>query len=310
MEKNKIVTINGQRYDAQTGLPVAPTRTTDSPLKKTSSSSSVHAATQKSRTLIRRVAKKPAKPSARPTRPTGRTMDIARSSKITRFAPRTPAQPAKTAKESPDLPPSTHPIVSRALSNQKPATVAPVQKPAKDIKDEAIAAAMAKPAVKHRKKSFLKKHPRALSILSLSVAVALIGAYLTYVNMPNLSVKIASSRAGIAAQYPEYRPDGYSLDGPVTFSDGEVTIKFKANTGSNKFTLKQTKSSWDSSAVLDNIVRKKAGEQYLTSQERGITIFSYNGNAAWVNNGILYTIEGDAPLSSDQIRRIATGLID
>lgn len=307
MEKNKTVTINGQRYDAQTGMRIAPTRTTDSPIKKVSSSS-VHAATQKSRTLIRRVAKKPVKPSARPTKTAGRTMDIARSSKITRFAPRTVQPQAKTTKESPDLPPANHPIVSRALSNHKPVAAPPAQKSAKEIKEQAITEALAKPTVKHRKKSFLKRHPRALSILSLSVAIALIGAYLTYVNMPNLSVRIASSRAGIEAQYPDYRPDGYKLDGPVTFSDGEVTINFKANTGSNKFTLKQTKSSWDSSAVLDNIVRKKAGEQYLTSQENGITIFSYNGNAAWVNGGILYTIEGNAPLSSDQIRRIATSL--
>jgi len=167
---------------------------------------------------------------------------------------------------------------------------------------------MAKPPVKRAKKSFFKRHPRAISILSISVLVALIAAYITYVNMPNLSVRIASSQAGIAAKYPEYRPDGYSLDGPVTFSDGEVTVNFKANTGSNKFTFKQTKSSWDSSAVLDNIVHKKVGEQYLTSQEHGITIYSYNGNAAWVNAGILYTIDGNAPLSSDQIRRIATSL--
>ena len=309
MDKNKIVTINGQRYDAQTGLPVGPSRTVALPSKKASLSSSVHTTAQKSRTLIRRVTKKPVKHEvARPSRPPGRTMDIARSSKITRFAPHPTPQPVKDANNSPDIPPLTHPVVGRALSNLKPVVIAPVQKLAKDIKNEAIAVAMSKPATKHPKKSFLKRHPRALSILSLSILIALIGAYITYVNMPNLSVRIASSRAGIAAEYPEYRPDGYSLDGPVTFSDGEVTINFKANTGSNKFTLKQTKSSWDSSAVLDNIVRKKVGEQYLTSQEHGITIYSYNGNAAWVNAGILYTIDGNAPLSSDQIRRIATSL--
>jgi len=308
MDKNKIVTINGQRYDVQTGLPIAPARTADSSQKRAIVSTNIHAATQKSRTLIRRVAKKTTKPLARPVKTAGRTMDIARSSKITHFTSRTQSPTISATKESPDLPPTNHPIVSRALSNQKPAATAPIQKPAKEIKDEAIAAALAKPTVKNRKKSFLKRHPRTLSILSLFIVVALIGAYLTYLNMPNLSVRIASSRAGVEAQYPEYRPDGYSLDGPVTFSDGEVTINFKANTGNSKFTLKQTKSSWDSSAVLDNIVRKKAGEQYLTSQEHGITIFSYNGNAAWVNGGILYTIEGDAPLSSDQIRRIADSL--
>lgn len=307
MDQNKIVTINGQRYDAQTGLPIKPSEAS-SLSKKVSSSSSIHATTQKSQTLVRRVTKKPIKPEAmRLSKTPGRTMDIARSSKITRFTPRPAVQTAKRPSSATDIPASTHPVVSRALSNIKPAA-APVQKLAKDVKDEAIAIAMAKPPVKRAKKSFFKRHPRAISILSISVLVALIAAYITYVNMPNLSVRIASSQAGIDAKYPEYRPDGYSLDGPVTFSDGEVTINFKANTGSNKFTLKQTKSSWDSSAVLDSIVRKKVGEQYLTSQEGGVTIYSYNGNAAWVNRGILYTIEGDAPLLSDQIRRIETSL--
>jgi hypothetical protein len=60
--------------------------------------------------------------------------------------------------------------------------------------------------------------------------------------------------------------------------------------------------------VLDNYVKEKAGDNYITYNERGLTIYTYNSNAAWVNNGVLYTIDGDAPLSSDQIRRIATSL--
>ncbi len=309
MNQNKIVTINGQRYDAQTGLPITPSPVAQL-AKKASASSSIHTSTQKSQTLLRRATKKPAGHSVpRPLKTVGRTMDIARSSKITRFAPRTTEVPKKpnTHQASTDIPASTHPIVSRALASIAP-TPAPVQKGAKDIKNDAIAAALAKPSAKHRKKNFISKHPRGISIVGISILIVLIGGYITYINMPNLSVSIASAQAGISAKYPDYHPDGYSLDGPVTFSDGQVTIKFKANTGSDNFTLKQTKSSWDSSAVLDNIVRKAAGEQYLTSQQHGITIYTYNGNAAWVNGGILYTINGNAPLSSDQISRIAISM--
>ena len=309
MNQNKIVTINGQRYDAHTGLPITPHKATLL-AKKASTSSSIHTSTQKSQTLIRRATKKPAAHTApRPLKAAGRTMDIARSSKITRFAPRSTETPNKpeARKSSPDIPAAPHPIVSRAMASLAPVS-APVQKIAQDIKNEAIAVAMAKPTAKHRKKNFFRKHPRGISIVGISIIIALIGGYITYINMPNLSVSIASAQAGIEAKYPDYHPDGYSLDGPVTFGDGQVTIKFKANTGNDSFTLKQAKSSWDSSAVLDNIVRKAAGEQYLTSQEHGITIYSYNGNAAWVNGGILYTINGTAPLSSDQIRRIAMSM--
>ena len=125
--------------------------------------------------------------------------------------------------------------------------------------------------------------------------------------MPSLSVRIASIQAGISATYPEYSPNGYSLNGPVQFSDNEVVINFRANTGNTKFVIKQSKSSWDSSAVKNKVSNDSKGE-FITTEEKGLTIYTYNGNASWVNGGILYAITGDAPLSGDQIRRIATSL--
>ena len=138
--------------------------------------------------------------------------------------------------------------------------------------------------------------------------MVLVGGYLTYMNLPVLSVKIAATQAGINATYPDYRPDGYKIDGPVSFTSGQVTINFVANTGTSRFSIKQSKSTWDSSAVLDNVVRPAVGEKYITNQEQGLTIYTYNGNATWVNGGILYNIQGDAPLSGDQLRHIATSL--
>lgn len=127
--------------------------------------------------------------------------------------------------------------------------------------------------------------------------------------MPNLSVRVAAAQAGINAGYPNYHPDGYALAGPVTFSDGRVSMNFKANGGNHTFTINQSKSGWNSDAVLDNYVSPRAGSSYIPYTERGLTIYTYDNNAAWVNGGILYTVEGDAPLSSEQIRRIATSLL-
>ena len=305
MNKNSTVTINGKKYDAVTGLPV--TETPQKTAKRPTHAAGVHAAPQRSQTLVRRTTKKPAS-AAKPVRRPGQTMDIARSSSISRFA----AHPVTVVKPQPktiDTPPTHHPLIAR--TQQKQAVSRPVSAAvptSKQVKDREIAKALATPMPKPTKKRFTRRHPKLITIIGLSIVVAVAVAYVVYLNMPALSVRVAAAQAGINATYPQYQPDGYSLDGPVTFTDGAVSIHFSANTGNTKFNITQTKSSWDSTAVLDNVVKKATGNNYITSQERGLTIFSYGGNAAWVNAGILYTIQGDAPLSGDQIRRIATSL--
>jgi hypothetical protein len=271
----------------------------------------VHSQTQRSKTLLRRAAKKPAPAVKRPT--TGRHMDMARSSKITKFAPHpvtTPVEPAPKAAPKPDKAPQVHPVAAKAIARATPSK-ATVVKPvtAKDVKNVEIAAAMAKPKAKPAKKKNNKLVGRLAIIVGSILALGLI-LFAIYHFIPSVSVGIASAQAGVKASYPEYVPDGYSLSHPVTFDDGEVTLKFKSNGNSdNSYTIKQTRSSWDSSAVLDNVVRAAAGENYITTKERGLTVYSYNNNAAWVNGGVLYVISSDnAPLSGEQIRHIATSL--
>lgn len=205
-----------------------------------------------------------------------------------------------------------HPIQQRvhavqAGKTQTPQTELPT---ASVLKQAAINEAMDSAPSHHAKQHRQARSPRSRIIGAIfgCFALVLFGGYLTYLNVPNLSVRVAAAQAGIDASYPGYRPDGYRLDGPVAYSDGEVRMQFAANTGDTGFTLNQTKSSWDSSALLENFVRSESDDEYTTSQEKGITIYSYDGNAAWVSGGILYTIDGDAPLSPDQIRRIATSV--
>lgn len=277
----------------------------------TNRATDVHRTTQRSKTLIRRTAKKPipARQVSPPSPAKRRSMDIAKSSQISRFGDRNTeiSSPVQKIAPKPDTPAQTHPLSDR-VKKDTPTDNKSTNITSSEIKNAAISAAMNMPAKKAPKVSAKKPSTKTITITIIILLVAAVGAYFTYINMPNLSVKIAATQAGINAQYPDYHPDGYSIDGPVTFSDGEVTINFKANTGDTKFVLKQVKSSWDSSAVLENIVKKNSDNRYITSQERGLTIYTYNGDAAWVNGGILYTIEGDAPISNDQIRRIATSL--
>lgn len=281
------------------------------------SAANVHTSTQRSQTLHRQSVKNPLTRTQTLTRKSSRSIDIApRSNKITRFAKNT-APASNTQKIMPAKPvsteiiakPTSHPIAAKAhkIHAAKSQPQKTVTKSAKTIKEEAIVEALSKPTIKPKKKSIFKRHPKIFNAFSLGIIFVAIIGYFTYISMPSISVRIANAQAGINATFPEYQPDGYSLNGPITYSDREVTIRFHSNSNSSKFEIKQSKSSWDSSAVKNKVNIDSKG-QFITTEEKGLTIYTYDGNAAWVNGGILYLINGDAPLSSDQIRKIATSL--
>ena len=202
--------------------------------------------------------------------------------------------------------------VGRSMDIAKPRLVKPVvTEPPKIIKDEVITEAFKKLTDDQVKESIvLKRRSKIINIFSITVGIIflLIISYFLYLNIPTLSVRVASAQTGINATYPEYHPNGYSVDGPVSYSDGQVTITFHADSGDSEFAIKQSRSSWDSSALKDKVKSDSNGDPITITTERGLTIYNYSGKASWVNGGILYTISGNAPLSSDQIRRIATSL--
>lgn len=239
------------------------------------------------------------------------SMDIARNQNVARFAAhKKTVKNVNPTRQQSNIEPSKHPIVSIAEAKKAERIAAeqpPIAKSSKQIKDEAIAKALAQEKPKVKSDNLFKRHSKKFNIFSFSAVIIVTIGVLTYFYLPIFSVSVAGAQAGIKAAYPDYRPDGYSLSGPVSYSNGEVTINFHANTGNSKFTIKQSKSSWDSSAVKTKVNRDSKGE-FTTTEEKGLTIYTYGGNAAWVNGGILYNIIGNAPLSGDQIRRIATSL--
>lgn len=351
MAPHKTITVNGRTYDAVTGLPVASekqpetkpassvTKPVAKPVAKTAAkkpapstprsqttATSVHSTVQRSQTLNRRAAKKPAVPNKPITRrqTPGRLMDVARSTNVSKFAanPVTTPKPvaaapaakpaAKATSTKADKPAQLHPLAQRAFQRtaaKKPVAVAKKPTTAKEVKDAAIAKALAtpKPAAKKVAKARKQKY-RRVAIVAVVVLALILAVAAAYRLMPGISVSMASAQAGISATYPEYTPDGYTLSQPVKFSEGEVVLKFASNSNDNYYTVAQTRSSWDSTAVLDNVVTPAAGADYVTTKERGLTIYTYESAAVWVNGGILYKIDSKAPLSGDQIRKIATSL--
>ncbi len=307
MSTGDFVTINGKRYDSHTGLPLDVDQSPVEP-KPVVASSTVHATPQKSQTLNRSVVKKaaPARPTARPA---PQHKYVAKSPAISRFA----ADPAFKRQKpmGQDIAPIRHPLQDKAHAAKasKQILTAP-SKPAQVIKNEAIEKALNLPKQKPQKtrKSLKTRFPRVFSVGFTSIAILLLGGYLTYLNMPTISIRVAAVQAGIDASYPAYRPDGYRLSGPIAYNDGEVSMRFVANAGPQNFTITEEKSSWDSSAVLENHVIPKAGDNYVPHTTGGLTVYMYGNNAAWVNGGILYSIGGDAPLTNEQVLRIATSL--
>ena len=246
---------------------------------------------------------------------TRRVQDIRRSSNIAHFAKATtttkPSVKHPAPPETPDIAPTTNQLEQTArqrqaiIKQQQTRSVLPSQV----IKQQAIQEATDKMLTRQQRKEVKPtKNPslwrRLVSVGSTAIAVLLLGAYFTYINMPALSTRIAASQAS----YPNYQPSGYSLNGPVAYQQGSVIMKFAANGSNENFTLAQTRSEWDSSAVLENYIKPKSHDKYTTTAANGLTIYSYGTHAAWVNAGILYTVDGNAELAPEQIQKIAASL--
>ena len=323
------VTINGIVYDTRTGLPVTaaaaaavvPVPKPKQPHAVAAASHAVHRPTQKSQTLNRSLVKKaPAHAVAQPKRRVAPRPDIVRPQAIKKFAPHpagiTPtaakAQVARPVSSEVIAPARVHPLAAKAHAQQVAKQQPVALKPSQVLKNEAIAAAIEQAPAKvdtkpHKIKKARRKPSRHLSVASAALALVLLGGYFTYLNMPSLSVRVAAAQAGVEATYPSYRPAGYRLDGPVAYSEGEVSMKFASNSGPQNYTISQKKMNWDSSAVEQD-VSDKTGGSYTTSTSGGLTIYLYDNNAMWVNGGILYSLNGNAPLSSEQIDHIATSM--
>lgn len=248
--------------------------------------------TPKKSAVTKARADRPAERHPMTHRATGRTLDV--------MAPR--RQRANIHKKL-DIQAKLAPVAAKP-------TVKKELKPAHVLKNEAIYAAMNKEVTEKKSRRTKTKKTnrwaRFTTLAGASLAVIMLAGYFTYLNMPNLSIKMAAVQSGVNAKYPGYRPDGYALSGPISFKNGEVSMQFAYAGGDKDFTIKQEKSSWDSSAVKQYVDKKS--QDITTTVANGLTIYTYGSNAAWVNGGVLYTLEGDAPLSSDQIQRIATSM--
>ncbi len=317
MRSKSTIVINGQNYDAFSGLPIdqAAAKTnkpaTDSkpaPSAPTprQSGTSLHRKTQHSATLRRDLLKRPAGEHDRAAKHTTSHAHVTKSPLVSRFAahPETKVRASTASQSSPHVVAAVH----QKTVKQKPTSTPAMS--SRELKEHLIRQQLDKAPVKHppvKKKRTIRKPLRVSSVMAACFGIMLLGGYLSYINMPNLSVRVAAAQAGIEAGYPGYIPSGYHFAGPVAYSNGRVLLTFKASGGTNAYQINQQKSNWDSQAVLDNYVAAQTAS-YDINTTQGLTIYTYDNSAAWVNHGVLYTISGDAPLRTEQVLKIATSL--
>lgn len=321
MTTKQPISINGQKYDPITGMPLnsakrpvaKKTASTPAVANRSSAHSSkdIHRRAQKSTTLRRSHLASPKSTAIVNKKAVPKpTSAVKRSPMISHFASHpSPLPKNKPAKVINDIGPVakkavTTPKTQKTLESHeiKAGLLANASKKVSPTKPQSK-----KTTPKTKRPSLLKRLRRS-HLVTASIAVLLLAGYVTYLNMPGISVRLAASQSGVNAKYPNYSPDGYSFDGPVAFQQGEVEMRFKSNGGSAGYTIRQRNSDWNSVAVLDNYVLGASSGSYDTSSASGITIYTYGTKAAWTNGGVLYTIEGDAPLSKDQLVHIASSM--
>lgn len=333
--KKQTVIINGKTYDMASGQPlsapnsnpaksrvisdIAPNNQNilakkakpaqDANVAKASRTIAPHtrANPQKSTTLRRDILKKPVSK----VRPDAGKIHrrVQKSERITKFAPRT-TQPAAPKVDN-DLAAQT-----KALERAHAEHVAKLEHKSahissRVIKEHLLGQAIDKVPVSeevHSSTAQSARKSRFASVAMTSVALLFLGGYLTYINIPNLSVRIAAASTGIDASLPSYQPAGYRIHGPISYQDGEVNVNYKSNNSSQGYKITQRPTDWDPIATLDNYVESDSKNDYQIHSVQGLTVYTYNKKAVWVNGGILHIIAGNAPLSNQQVEHIVASM--
>lgn len=324
-EPKNTIEINGKLYDARTGkllngrtkskqpagavmdgVVKRPHKTAYTQAKPNQSSTKHHKRTEKSETLLRKSVKKPSlKPADQPKGSSSLLSDQAikerikrahtvdKSSKIRRFArnPNFTKTTAPLAVKQPDL------AKVKPASTPKHPDETTIQHFEQAVQD--ASSHLNKYTAKKKRKLLRSKK---INALAGSLAVVLLVGFFAWQNEPNIRIRLASADAGFSAHLPGYNPAGFGLSGPIQSQPGKVTINFKSRTDDRSFQITQAASNW-SSESLSTELASKSNKQ--TWQEQGKTVYTYDdSSAAWVDSGVWYQIEGNADLTSDQLRRI------
>ena len=334
--KEHIIELNGKRYDAITGkmvtskpTKVAVIKSTSldgfakavKPILKTGNTVSAHQ-TEKSKTLMRSTVKPPQQNPHHPA-PANRTSSLLQKSpSVVSSAILSRSQAIKKSalvRRFSEIIPTNNP---QNTSGMKQKTIRRVQAiaTATAVNSDPISRGLAnadshnqqKPKKLGTNTRISKKlhiSPRTLSASSLVLAGLIIVGFFAFQNKSNISMRLASSRASVNGTVPGYQPAGFGLKGGILDSPGQIVLGYSSNTDDRSYKITQSTSSWNSETLVENYDPLKHDAPYQTIQEKGKTVYLFDGsNATWVDGGIWYRIEGNSKLNSDQLLNIVNSL--
>jgi hypothetical protein len=179
---------------------------------------------------------------------------------------------------------ATTTLLSRALHNAPNHTAAHAKKPTR----------------RHKAAQKLGVSTRFVNAAGSSLLLLVLVGIVVHQNIPRISVKLAASKAGVPAKLPA-KPSGFAYSGPIEYADGAVNIGFKSNSDDRSFKVIQQNSN-ASPAALSDVLSQTTGQSTQSMTVGDKTVYFYgNSNAAWVEKGVLYKIEGNSSLNSSQI---------
>ena len=141
------------------------------------------------------------------------------------------------------------------------------------------------------------RHLRVGMLMTLGAAVLFTGSYLSYANMPNISLHVAAVQAGVNVRSP-IALNGYSATGQVAYERGQVTVKYRNNGGGDGYTLTQSNTNLNSATVRQSVV--PSGGETLSNG-----VYRYGNTAVWTNDGTMFTLNGNRYITNEQILQIA-----
>lgn len=236
-----------------------------------------------------------------------RANSVARSQHIRRFAANTSAKhDVNVAAAGPTPRPlartATRSDISRPTAHHAVTPQQPKQTHTQDIFEAAIAHAAShlEPAPKIK-----RHHSRWLHAAVIAVVFFGVGGAVMWANKANIEVHFASMRAGFHVVVPSYAPDGYTLTGNVTTNNGKATLDYRS--GDAAYTVSEQASTWDSATLQSSTVALQKSPQVM--QTAGRTVYLYgNGDAMWVDGGVLYNLVANGSLSNAEIANLTASL--
>ncbi|MCA9330045.1 DUF4367 domain-containing protein [Candidatus Saccharibacteria bacterium] len=152
------------------------------------------------------------------------------------------------------------------------------------------------------------KNNRLGKIGLIGLSVLILGVFFSYQNAPRIALHKAKTTIGFDAKIPNYNPAGFRRIGPVQYQRGMVVLNFQSNSDDRQYAVTQTSTDIDNADIpskyLDGV-----SKDYQTTNVKGQTVYIYNNSrATWINQGVWYTIDGNANLGKDQLVNIVASI--